>query len=63
MALEKATEIPVSGINPCHVFSTDMKALKMLNFTYKETIQHENINAGEFTGELVFLRMESGLLY
>lgn len=49
---EKATEISVAGINPCHVVSADVKALKILNFMYKEVIQHENINPEDFTGEL-----------
>lgn len=52
MTSEKATEISVAGINPCHALSADMKALKFLNFMYKEAIQHENINPEDFTGEL-----------
>lgn len=45
-------EISVGSINPCHALSADMKALKFLNFMYKEAIQHENINPEDFTGEL-----------
>lgn len=45
-------EISVANINPCHALSADTKALKILNFMYKEAIQHENINPEDFTGEL-----------
>lgn len=48
---EKANEISVAGINPCHALSADMKALKILNFMYKEAIQHEIINPEDFTGQ------------
>lgn len=55
MTSEKATEISVAGINPCHALSADMKALKILNFMYKEAIQRENINPEDFTGELFII--------
>lgn len=63
MTSEKATEIFVAGINLCHALSADMKALKFLNFMYKEAIQHENINPEDFTGELFIVWVTSRLQY
>lgn len=63
MTSEKATEISVAGINLCHALSADMKALKTLNFMYKESIQRENINPEVFTGELFIIWVKSRLQY
>lgn len=63
MTSEKATEISLAGINPCHVLSADMKGLIILNFKYKEAIQHEIINPEDFTGELFIIWVRSGLQY
>lgn len=63
MTSEKATEMSVAGINPCHALSADIKAFKILNFMYKEAIQHENINPEDFTGELFIVWVKCRLQY